>query len=651
MLGYLLNPALQLEDINGLPLVGGWLTVYRAGTTFPYITYRDFDMNRNPVNIVLDEKGMAVILAESDGNYDVYAYDRNGVQQWSRLNVCTIGAGGSEPPEHTRSVHRLLRYFTNASDADENHPVGDWLHDLDSIDPEDPSGHPMVTADELFYWYEAGQNFELYEVDGTNGQLGWSAIYRMVTWQDQSEWWSQYAETPGKACRLEFFRMGMYSTPYRGGLIAYIRYKDEDYMRLYEIKSGQSIWMAEYQEKLPYYSYNWHNGDYLKVKNDGSGLEWSAVNVPTATSQLTNDSGFITSADLPSVGNGTITIQKNSTDVDSFTTNQSSNKTINITVPTKTSDLTNDSNFVTSSDLPTVNDGTLTLQVNGVDLQTFSANSATNKTANIIIPPECYVYVATYNVSTWAEVKAAYDAGKVIVLEGANFGSNVHTQMLMYNYSTTTGQTERFYFAPTINQRVATASKYWAILDENAGWTSGYYSNAYPNISYGVFQLNGDETARSLVEHRGYLSNNVFNFDVKYFSSLNACNIYIGYVDQPLEFDVIGTRRLIRNDLKRAASSSTTVYDLVNNIDKTDRIIINAQALNSANPRIDIATLGPQEQSLSSADIYWDLDLLVRQSGVLGGLSSGFHLHIEKYGNESTNNNYIFGTIAGTDLR
>ena len=94
MLGYLINPALQLEDINGLPLVGGWLTVYRAGTTQPYITYRDWDMNRNPVNIMLNDKGMAVILCDSGLFYDVYAYDRNGVQQWSRLNVCTIGSGG-----------------------------------------------------------------------------------------------------------------------------------------------------------------------------------------------------------------------------------------------------------------------------------------------------------------------------------------------------------------------------------------------------------------------------------------------------------------------------------------------------------------------------------------------------------------------------
>lgn len=175
------------------------------------------------------------------------------------------------------SAHRLLRFYTSSTDADETHPAGDWLHDLDASDPDDPSGHPMVTADQLFQWYEDGQVFDLYEVDGTKGKEGWSAVYRMVTWQDQSEWWSQFAPVPGKAVRIEFFRMGMYSTPYRGGLIAYIRYKDEDFMRLYDIKPGYSIWMAEYQEKLPYYASNWHNGDFLKVKQDGSGLEWAGV--------------------------------------------------------------------------------------------------------------------------------------------------------------------------------------------------------------------------------------------------------------------------------------------------------------------------------------------------------------------------------------
>lgn len=51
---------------------------------------------------------------------------------------------------------------------------------------------------------------------------------------------------------------------------------------------------------------------------------------------------------IPTVNNATLTIQKNGTNVQTFTANQSTNATANITVPTKTSDLTNDSGFLDS---------------------------------------------------------------------------------------------------------------------------------------------------------------------------------------------------------------------------------------------------------------------------------------------------------------
>lgn len=107
--------------------------------------------------------------------------------------------------------------------------------------------------------------------------------------------------------------------------------------------------------------------------------------IPTKTSELTNDSGFltsytetdpifsaspaagITSADItswnnkstfsgnyndltnkPTIGNATLTIQKNGTSAGTFTANATANKSINITVPTATSDLTNDSGFLSS---------------------------------------------------------------------------------------------------------------------------------------------------------------------------------------------------------------------------------------------------------------------------------------------------------------
>lgn len=49
---------------------------------------------------------------------------------------------------------------------------------------------------------------------------------------------------------------------------------------------------------------------------------------------------------FPTVNNATLTIQKNGTTVNTFTANASSNVTANITVPTATSDLTNDSGFI-----------------------------------------------------------------------------------------------------------------------------------------------------------------------------------------------------------------------------------------------------------------------------------------------------------------
>ena len=98
------------------------------------------------------------------------------------------------------------------------------------------------------------------------------------------------------------------------------------------------------------------------------------IEVPTATSELTNDSGFITGVSwndvsnkpsfatvatsgsyndlsnkptIPTVNNATLTIQKNGTNVATFTSNSNTDVTANISVPTKTSDLTNDSGFLT----------------------------------------------------------------------------------------------------------------------------------------------------------------------------------------------------------------------------------------------------------------------------------------------------------------
>ena len=61
---------------------------------------------------------------------------------------------------------------------------------------------------------------------------------------------------------------------------------------------------------------------------------------------------------------GTLTIQKNGTTLGTFSANQATNETIDITVPD-------------------VNNGALTIQQNGTTVDTFTANSSTDKTVNI----------------------------------------------------------------------------------------------------------------------------------------------------------------------------------------------------------------------------------------------------------------------------
>lgn len=64
-----------------------------------------------------------------------------------------------------------------------------------------------------------------------------------------------------------------------------------------------------------------------------------------ATSGSYND--LLNKPTIPTVNNATLTIQKNSTNVATFTANASSNVTANISVPTKVSDLTNDAGYIT----------------------------------------------------------------------------------------------------------------------------------------------------------------------------------------------------------------------------------------------------------------------------------------------------------------
>ena len=97
---------------------------------------------------------------------------------------------------------------------------------------------------------------------------------------------------------------------------------------------------------------DWSATDIMtEIQSGGGGGGTSNYNDLTNKPSIngTTLSGNKSLADLgiviPTVNNATLTIQKNGTNVNTFTANASSNVTANITVPTKTTDLTNDAVF------------------------------------------------------------------------------------------------------------------------------------------------------------------------------------------------------------------------------------------------------------------------------------------------------------------
>ena len=84
---------------------------------------------------------------------------------------------------------------------------------------------------------------------------------------------------------------------------------------------------------------------------------------------------------IPSVGNGTLTIQKNGTSAGTFTANATTDKTINITVPTKVSELTDD---VVKGKYLSLTGGTMTgnININNKTITNLKTPTADTEAAN-----------------------------------------------------------------------------------------------------------------------------------------------------------------------------------------------------------------------------------------------------------------------------
>jgi hypothetical protein len=100
------NPKVQFFDAQGVPLAGGFVHVYLAGTTTPTDSWEDRALttaNENPIE--LDASGYATIWLSPDLTYKLTVKDAEGVTQYTVDNV--VGAAGAS----------ILSTVTAAKDA------------------------------------------------------------------------------------------------------------------------------------------------------------------------------------------------------------------------------------------------------------------------------------------------------------------------------------------------------------------------------------------------------------------------------------------------------------------------------------------------------------------------------------------------------
>ena len=172
--------------------------------------------------------------------------------------------------------------------------------------------------------------------------------------------------------------------PERGDFNALFKYLG-DYL-FYLMQGG----MFSYSTDYDYTAGNlvMHEGSlYLCIASNGPG---SAVKYPTDEDYWRQ---LALTSQLPIVNNGTLTIQRNGSNVATFSANQAGNTTANISVPA-------------------VNNGALVIQKNGEYVATFRANQAGDTIANITVQ---------------ASGPGVYDIGSTIIVaigfeENLNYG-------------------------------------------------------------------------------------------------------------------------------------------------------------------------------------------------------------------------------------
>lgn len=162
------------------------------------------------------------------------------------------------------------------------------------------------------------------------------------------------------------------------------------------------------------------------------------------------------------------------------------------------SELINDANYITSEDLPTVNNGVLTIQVNGDDLASFSANQAGNTTANIVVPDSATWGNIQGTLSNQTDLQNALNAKQNIIsdLSTIRSGATLGATALQPNDNISELNNDAGYITEITSSDVTSALEFTPenVSNKVTSITSSSTNAQYPSAKLVYDQLAGKQS-------------------------------------------------------------------------------------------------------------------------------------------------------------
>lgn len=271
--------------------------------------------------------------------------------------------------------------------------------------------------------------------------------------------------------------------------------------------------------------------------------------IPTKTSDLTNDNGFITGISSNDIITALGYTPYNNSNPNGYTTNIGTVTSVNNVSPV--------SGNVTIP-IPTVNNATLTIQKNGTTVKTFNANASTDVTCNITIPTNVsaftndvgYLTSATIdNISPHA-LKGYEDAGELLTdAEGlADVTKYAHSTFdaSKFQQDGTPQVTNEGIYTPSSSNlykltslslsnasevKIRCAFKYYSVSDYTdiiSGLGGNYSPRAVlnPNGSVSLYLYDGTNLNTNVIPDTYFTNNNWYIIDWTFNNTVASYKLY-----------------------------------------------------------------------------------------------------------------------------